>query len=162
MATTLYMSLECRHGSERRQRGFTLLESLISLVILSVGMLGIAALYVEGLRAGRTAIYRTTAVTLAADMLDRIRANPQARAAYAGTGSINNCTGGGIDCTPTQLAAEDIALWQADIAGRMPGGALQEITVTAAGVVDIYTVRISWPEPGFDDDLFFYEVQARL
>ena len=41
------------------------MEVLVALVVMSVGMLGIAALYLEGLRAGRTALYRTTAVTLA-------------------------------------------------------------------------------------------------
>lgn len=69
-----------------RHRGFTLIEVLVALVVMSVGMLGIAALYLEGLRAGRTALYRTTAVNLAADMADRIRANPNAGLAYAGTG----------------------------------------------------------------------------
>lgn len=49
-------------------RGFTLVEVLVALVVMSVGMLGIAALYLEGLRAGRTAVYRTTAVNLAADI----------------------------------------------------------------------------------------------
>ena len=73
-------------GTVRRQRGFTLVEVLVALVVMSVGMLGIAALYLEGLRAGRTALYRTTAVNLAGDMADRIRANRNAGLAYAGTG----------------------------------------------------------------------------
>ena len=60
-----------RHHSS----GFSIVEALVALVVLSVGMLGIAALYVESLRAGRTAVYRTQAVNLAADMADRIRAN---------------------------------------------------------------------------------------
>ncbi|MCL4720697.1 MAG: prepilin-type N-terminal cleavage/methylation domain-containing protein, partial [Gammaproteobacteria bacterium] len=48
----------------RHDRGFTLIEVLVALVVMSVGMLGIAALYLEGLRASRTAVYRTTAVNL--------------------------------------------------------------------------------------------------
>ena len=39
-----------------RHKGFTLVEVLVALVVMSVGMLGIAALYLEGLRAGRTAL----------------------------------------------------------------------------------------------------------
>src|SRR5512138_827355 len=55
--------------------GFTLIEVLIALVVLAIGMLGIAAVYLEGLRASRDALLRTQAVILAADMGDRIRAN---------------------------------------------------------------------------------------
>ena len=43
------------------QRGFSLIEVLVALVVLSIGMLGIAALYVDSLRSGRTAIHRTQA-----------------------------------------------------------------------------------------------------
>ena len=68
-----------RHGG----RGFSLVEVLVALIVLSVGMLGIASLYVDSLRAGRTALLRTQAVFLATDMADRIRANPTAGAAYA-------------------------------------------------------------------------------
>ncbi|MEE4184655.1 MAG: type IV pilus modification protein PilV [Gammaproteobacteria bacterium] len=144
-----------------RQGGFTLLESLISLVILSVGMLGIAALYVEGLRAGRTAVYRTTAVNLAADMMDRIRANPQARFAYQGGGALNNCVNAGNNCTAQQMAQEDVLLWTNEVAARMPGGVAANVAVANAGVVDIYTITINWPEPGFDAPLS-YSLVARL
>ena len=66
-----------------RVSGFTLVEVLIALVILSVGMLGIAGLYVHSMQAGRTSIFRHHAVTLAGDIADRIRANPRAGPAYA-------------------------------------------------------------------------------
>ena len=59
--------------------GFTLVEVLIALVIMSVGMLGIAGLYVHTMQAGRTSILRHHAVTLAGDIADRIRANPRDR-----------------------------------------------------------------------------------
>ena len=50
----------------RRLLGFSLIEALVALVVLSVGMIGIAALYGQGLGAARTALYRTIAVNLAA------------------------------------------------------------------------------------------------
>ena len=59
-------------------KGFTLVEVLVALVIFAVGLLGIAALHIEGLNAGRTALNRTQAVALASDLADRIRANRQA------------------------------------------------------------------------------------
>ena len=64
--------------TSRLQRGFSLVEAMVALMVLSIGMLGIAGLYVESLRAGRTAIYRTQAINLASDMAERIRANAQA------------------------------------------------------------------------------------
>ena len=130
-------------------RGFTLVEVLVALVVMSVGMLGIAALYLEGLRAGRTAIYRTTAVNLAADMADRIRANRQARIAYAGTGpgSDESCVNGEEDCTPVQLADDDWFSWSNQIAAQLPDGASAEILVDG-GATPVYTITLQWPEIG--------------
>ncbi len=71
-------------------QGFNLVEVLIALIIMSVGMLGIAGLYVHSMQAGRTSLFRHHAVTLAGDVADRIRANPRALAAYAAGGADNN------------------------------------------------------------------------
>jgi type IV pilus assembly protein PilV len=134
-----------------RSGGFTLVEVLVALVVMSVGMLGIAALYLEGLRAGRTAVYRTTAVTLAADMADRIRANRDAGAAYAGTGpgTDQSCVNGAVDCTPADLAADDWFDWRQRIAQQLPQGAEARIDVSGAGPVS-YLITLQWPEIGQD------------
>ena len=69
----------CVGSAPRRNiRGITMVESLVALVVTSVGMLGIAGLYVTGIKAGRSALLRTQAVNLASDMADRIRANRRA------------------------------------------------------------------------------------
>ena len=82
--------------------GFTIVEVLVALVVLSVGMLGIAGLYVITLQSGGTAIYRTQAVNLASDMADRIRANRNAGVAYQnGASGALTCVGAGaVDCLP--------------------------------------------------------------
>lgn len=138
----------------RRQwaRGFTLVEVLVALVVMSVGMLGIAGLYLEGLRWGRTSLYRTTAVGLAADMADRIRANPLAGAAYAGTGpgADGGCVNGGVACTADELAADDWFTWSAELQQQLPTGANGEITVSST-VPQTYRVTISWPEAGLEE-----------
>ena len=61
------MLIVSRTRQPARQSGFSLVEVLIALVIMSVGMLGIAGLYVEGMKAGRTSTFRHHAVTLASD-----------------------------------------------------------------------------------------------
>ena len=136
----------------RRHAGFSLVEVLVAMVVMAVGLLGIAALYVEGLRAGRTSLYRTTAVTLAADMADRIRANARAGVAYAGTGpgADRACVAGGVDCDPAAMAEDDWFRWRADLADRLPEGAEAEITVVDAPPLRNYAIEIRWPEPGQD------------
>jgi type IV pilus assembly protein PilV len=131
----------------RKARGFTLIEVLIALVILSVGMLGIAGLYVHSMQAGRTSILRHNAVTLAGDIADRIRANPRAGPAYALAGANNNCVGAGIDCTPGEMAANDIFLWDQQAAATMPNGAVN-IVFNNGVVPPTYQITVTWTEPG--------------
>ncbi len=134
----------------KRQTGFSLVEVLITLVIMSVGMLGIAGLYVQSMQAGRTSMFRHHAVTLAGDVADRIRANPTADNAYtAPVGVNNNCVLGGIDCTPTQMAANDILLWKDQAATTLPGGDVTIVLTPEAGLVPpTYQITVSWTEPG--------------
>ncbi len=135
---------------QRRSSGFSLVEVLIALVVMSVGMLGIAGLYVQALQAGRTSMFRHNAVTLAGDVADRIRANPTAAIAYIDpVGANNNCVLGGIDCSPAQMAANDILLWKTQASGSLPGGDVTIVFTAAAGAVPpTYLITVSWTEPG--------------
>ncbi len=127
--------------------GFSLVEVLIALVIMSIGMLGIAGLYVQSMQAGRTSTFRHHAVTLAGDVADRIRANPRAGAAYAGGGANNSCVNAGVDCDEAQMAAHDIFLWDQQAVDTLPNG---DVTVLFDNSVTppVYTITISWDEPG--------------
>lgn len=131
----------------RGQRGFGLIESLVALVVISVGMIGIAALYGQGLRASSTAFYRTHAVNLAADMADRIRVNRRGGASYGGAAVNNGCDpGGGVNCTPAQMAAHDLSVWQAQVAALLPAGVgVVQFTGTTPPT---YTIRVTWTEAG--------------
>lgn len=129
------------------QAGFSLVEVLIALVIMSVGMLGIAGLYVESMQAGRTSIFRHNAVTLASDAADRIRANPSAGVAYQGPGGNNNCVLGNVDCDPTQMAANDIELWKDQADGMLPNGDIV-ITYDDNATPPTYQIVVGWDEAG--------------
>lgn len=131
----------------RVQTGFSLIEVLIALVIMSVGMLGIAGLYVEGMKAGRTSTFRHHAVTLASDIADRIRANPTGGVDYMGDPGDNNCVLGNVDCNPSQMAANDIFLWEIQAAGMLPDGAVA-ITFDNTVTPNTYQIDISWAEAG--------------
>ena len=132
-----------------QQRGFTLVEALVALIVLAVGLLGIAALYVESLSASRSALLRTQAVNLAADMADRIRANRIAGIAYAvdtaGTGTEATACETTAGCAAADLAAHDIFRWKATGAALLPGF-LGEIDFTDA-TPDVYVITVSWTEP---------------
>ena len=133
----------------KKQQGFTLVESMVSLVVLSVGMIGIAALYAQGLGAGRSALYRTQAVNLVADMADRIRANRIALAAYAGPATNNGCDpeNGGADCTAGEMAGHDLFLWNQQVQQILPNGQWQ-VQFDGGTLPPSYTIQVAWDEVG--------------
>jgi type IV pilus assembly protein PilV len=131
-------------------RGFTIVEALVALVVLAVGMLGIASLYVTTLRASGSAGSRMHAINLASDLADRIRANRTAEAAYAGAPAANGttCIGTGVSCTAVQMAAHDLFLWQAAIQATLPGAAAGTVTVDVGTNPPSYQIEVSWFEAG--------------
>lgn len=146
------------HSTANRQIGFTLVEVMVALLVMAVGMLGIAALYIESLRSGHMSVSYTTAVTLVADMADRIRANANANVAYGGAavgnavaGADNSCVnaiGENVTCSAVQLAADDWFWWYESIKVRMPVGRSATIAVVNNPPVNVYTITLSWPERG--------------
>jgi type IV pilus assembly protein PilV len=131
-----------------REFGFSLVEALVALVVLSVGMIGIAALHGQSLSAARTAQYRSVAIVLASDMADRIRLNRTALAAYMGAAANNNCgPPGGANCAPAALAAHDLWVWNQEVTQRLPGGAWQ-VVVNPGTIPPTYTITLSWSEVG--------------
>jgi type IV pilus assembly protein PilV len=128
-----------------RQQGFTLLEVLIALLVLSIGLLGLAALQTTGLRSNEMASMRTTSTMLAYDISDRMRANPQGvtKGEYIKpvSGTPPDCIAG--DCEPEELAAFDLSQWTTAIA-LLPGGQ-GDITQTA-GPPLVHTITVRWDE----------------
>jgi type IV pilus assembly protein PilV len=131
-----------------KQQGFTLLEVLIALLVLSIGLLGLAALQTTGLRSNEMASMRTTATMLAYDISDRMRANPRGTTdgdyvidSGPVTVSVTDCTS--TDCATDELATFDLSQWKTAIA-RLPGGK-GDITQTA-GPPLVHTITIRWDE----------------
>ena len=133
-----------RRSAPRKAHGFTLVEVLIALLVLSIGMLGIAALYLESLHASRSALVRTQAVTLASDIADRIRANRDPAGIYDCGGTCEAGEGGNA------IAVADLNAWRAAVETQLPGGVGSVAFLAgASNTPNAYTVTISWTEIGY-------------
>ncbi|MGB9429799.1 MAG: type IV pilus modification protein PilV [Gammaproteobacteria bacterium] len=143
-------------GSRRRasSAGFSLLEVLIGLVILSVGLLGIAALMGTTVKSNDSAYMRTQATVLAYSMIDRMHANrftatggassyDVAMPATAATSDPTTCTGLGAGCSGGMLAAYDVGQWEYDLAKRLPNG-MGSITTTTVNGFTLVTITVQW------------------
>jgi type IV pilus assembly protein PilV len=142
--------------------GFTLVEVLVALLILGVGILGTAALLTASLRTERSALLHTHAANLVEDLAQRIRANAGAGAAYDLSGYVSTpvsraCaafgTSAGRNCTPAELAEDDLAQWLASLAATLPIGSPPLARVEYLGGAirndpDRYRISVSWQEPG--------------
>lgn len=118
-----------------QQQGFSLLEVLIALVILSLGMLGLAGLQAVSLKTNANAHLRSQAVILAYDMIDRMRSNSGDVASYALAFADS------APASPTTVAENDLSQWLASVGASLPAGDGQ--VAIASGVV---TVSVQWTE----------------
>jgi type IV pilus assembly protein PilV len=127
-----------------RSAGFSLIEVLISIVILSVALLGTAGLTAASLKSTNTSYYRSQATVLADDMLDRMRAN----VIKARGGQYNIDAGKPTSAAPDTLEKFDCDEWLATLADTLPGG---EGTVTVNPGSNA-TIVITWSDGEIDAD----------
>ncbi len=119
------MSIE-GFGVNGKQQGFTLIEVLITVVLMSIGLLGLAGLQMTGIRGGQQALDSSNVYTLAWDMADRVRANPGGASGgqydnlTSSPGSLPGCITSG--CSPANLAAYDYKQWRDALASNLPEG----------------------------------------
>ena len=109
----------------RTQFGFTLLEVMVAIIVLSLGLLGLAGLQAASLRNNQTAYYRGIATQQAYDMADRIRAN----LAGVRAGDYKLRTGIPTDpacfttgCSAADMATTDVFQWNTANAALLPDG----------------------------------------
>lgn len=140
------------------QQGFTLIESLLTLFILTIGLLGVAGMQLEGIRSGDLAMQRTAVVIKAQEMMERVRAasgddddlrllNAYLDVFDATSAADHQCNISGTVCDPPSKVAEhDVFMWQRSLEQLVP--VLTASTVTRDGTN--ITVSIGWQDRGVD------------
>jgi len=154
-----------RAPASRAARGVTLLEVLVAILVLSIGLLGVAGMQAASLRYAQGGWVRAGLASGVSSLAERVRANPAAAAdayrladEYAtqrsdiDSGKVqavvtaNNCLAS--TCTPAQLAAFDLATWRLALDTAMPGsgGFVQGDAVAG------YQATILWKDKAYADD----------
>ncbi len=149
-------SAERRPAVAARGAGFTIVEVLVSLIILSIGLLGIAKLVLYSAHSNDSAYLRSQATQLAYEILDNMRANPTAVAALDYNTALGAAASNpGFSCLNTtcsagNLALYDIYVWKSRLAAGPPtNGALPsgQGSVTVTGTTPLMaTIVVQWDD----------------
>lgn len=127
------------------QRGFTLLEVMVAVVVLAIGLLGLAGLQATATRFNDSAYQRSQATALAYDIADRMRANREVALTEGGyLGDVQNpAPACAILGAPAgTLGVQDIAAWRNALACTLPSGTGR----IARNANNIYTITVQWSD----------------
>ncbi|MBA4112658.1 MAG: type IV pilus modification protein PilV [Verminephrobacter sp.] len=164
--------------AHRLQRGISLIESLVAIVVMALGILGILGVQMRTLADTSTSVRRAQAIRLIEDLGERMKTNPSALANlntyvsnFAANPSVGSCASG---CDQAQLAAYDLAVWKRTVRENLPLGKASIFLPPAesalpAGQGRQLGVMIAWREnerdnstgtAGYKDDIDATKVRA--
>lgn len=139
------------------QRGITLIEVLITVLVMAIGLLGMASLQLNGLNTNHDAYYRSQATLFVSDLADRMRANLDA--ARSGQYVASDAENPGFDCetsfpadnqcTAEELAQADLFHWYERLRDGADGLPVAQATVSCpapCGTGSPYTITVRWDE----------------
>lgn len=163
----------CRPSEARRRRqaGFTLVEVLVAIIVLSFGLLGMVGLQAASLQANRDARLQSVAIGLAKELAEMMRGNKDVALLAANNPYLGSfaspltspapsyCLAAGSSCpTPTDTAKAELTEWLSRVDSELPGarvvicndsapfdgGGLPQWACTSAGAADVVVVKIGW------------------
>ncbi|MGB1270710.1 MAG: type IV pilus modification protein PilV [Endozoicomonas sp.] len=148
---------ECLSHQSGQSAGVGLIEVLVTLLVIAIGVLGMAGLHSRSLQYQQAAYIQSQATFLASDMLDRIQANrAQARTSNLYQVGLNqsvysqclqkdypdSCETGG--CTPEQLAVYDVLQWKFQLTCQLPGSQ-GSVSYSDSSDGRVYIITLSFP-----------------
>lgn len=164
---TIHSSTAGSGNRARRSAGFTLLEVLVVILVMSIGMLGIAGLQVATSRYKISAWSRASTAVLFSDFADRVRANPdQAGLSYFSDGASTSTSAYTLNadwstqssatltvatdclstaCTAAERAAYDMTIWRQQVRRQLPQGAV----IVSGNRTSGMTVSMMWFDKQF-------------
>jgi len=138
------------------EKGFTLLEALVTVVVISIGLLGLLGLQTVSIANTQTSAARTNASVAADSMADRVRSNEAAASkgdyAYdspfpAPPSEPKPLCVGGTNCTAAQMAAYDFYEWNTSLDQLLPNGrGYLKCSATSGTQCLAYTITVAWSE----------------
>lgn len=140
------------HAMPRRMRGMSLIEVMVSVLILAVGLLGIAAMQALALRGGQSSLESSQAVMLTNGIIEAMRANGAGPSAYIydGTGSCGTVPNAG-----SSQAANDLNNWVTTLKTTIGGDAKD--TTTCGKIEQVagstYRVTVQWDDSRAADNV---------
>lgn len=150
------------HNVQQNQHGLTLVEVMVALLVLSVGLLGLAGLQINGIRGAAASNYRVQAVMLANELADRMHTNVPAADAnsFAAVNILTNaCPAIATDCLTADCNSTDLATFDLNdiclnTASTLPQPATITVTCNDIDTTDgdactngsTHTIQISWNE----------------
>lgn len=165
-------SSDNRRGSRAARRaapqaGFSMIEVLVTLLIISLALLGTAGLQAYAMRMNQGGQFRTQAVFLVADLAERIEANKPA--AVAGSYQVGNTNVAAapstvcVDaaCGPTALAGFDLAQWENAVVAALPQSSW---TIAHDGPANpiTYTITVGWVDRQVDTTKAAHDAGSQL
>ncbi len=139
----------------RKQTGFTLIEILVTVIVVAIGLLGLAGLQATALKFNSTAYQRSQATILIYDIIERIRANPNPQSAVF---QYIACNLNPASASCTGIVQQDIQAWQNAIALTLPGATIPPDIIPG----NILTIRIRWNDSRGQDALRDVSIRTNL
>jgi len=138
-------------STQRAQAGFTLVEALVTFLILAVGLLGLAGLQAKGLQFDHSAYQRTQAVLLAADIADRMRANLATAVGGSYTVAFGDAVNSSANCSTSAcsvatMAKYDLTQWKASLTQLLPRGDGKIVMTAGVAPAVTATITVHWDE----------------
>lgn len=133
-----------------QQRGITMVEILVALIVLAIGFLGMASIQLLGAKNIAGSSYRTLATIYAYDMAERMRSNIEG----VEGGFYNKLDGNNkmtnpkcvANCSPKQIAQRDGFDWNQLIQNSVSAGGLPDGVGSVSFKNDQHEIRVAWRE----------------